>query len=146
MTAAASPADAILAVDGLDKHFGGLRAVAGASFSVRRGSRTALIGPNGAGKTTLFDLVTGFSSPDRGTILFDGRAIGGMAPHRICMLGLARTFQLTRVFAALPVVYTMMLAARGQPGESLCHLLARARDSGRSEIVVRERALALLRH
>ena len=90
MTAAGSSADAILTIGGLDKHFGGLRAVAGASFSVRRGSLTALIGPNGAGKTTLFDLVTGFASPDRGTILFDGRAIGGMSPHGICRLGLVR--------------------------------------------------------
>jgi neutral amino acid transport system ATP-binding protein len=146
MTAAGPSTESILAINGLDKHFGGLRAVAGASFSVRRGSLTALIGPNGAGKTTLFDLVTGFARPDRGTILFDGRAIDGMPPHRICMLGLVRTFQLTRVFAAMTVLDNMMLASKGQPGESLWKLLAQARDGSRSETAVRERALAMLRH
>src|SRR4029077_14251778 len=145
MTAAASPADAILAVDGLDKHFGGLRAVAGGSFSVRRGSLTALIGPNGAGKTTLFDLVTGFATPDRGTILFDDREIGGMPPHRISRLGLVRTFQLTRVFAAMTVLDNMMLASPNQPGESLWHLAVQQQANRRSETAVRERALTLLR-
>jgi neutral amino acid transport system ATP-binding protein len=146
MTAAGVSADPILAIDGLDKHFGGLRAVAGASFSVRRGSLTALIGPNGAGKTTLFDLVTGFASPDRGTIRFDGRSIAGLPPHRIAMLGLVRTFQLTRVFAAMTVLDNMMLAAPGQPGESLWHLVSPRRANRRSETAVYERALALLRH
>ena len=146
MTGASPSADPILAIDGLDKHFGGLRAVAGASFSVRRGSLTALIGPNGAGKTTLFDLVTGFASPDRGTIRFDGRSIAGLPPHRITALGLVRTFQLTRVFAAMTVLDNMMLAAPDQPGESLWHLVAPRHASRRSETAVRERALALLRH
>ena len=95
----------------------GLRAVAGASFAVKRGSITALIGPNGAGKTTLFDLVTGFVHPDRGAIRFEGRAIAGLAPHRIARLGLVRTFQLTRVFAAMTMLENMMLAPLGQPGE-----------------------------
>jgi neutral amino acid transport system ATP-binding protein len=146
MIEAGLSADPILAIDGLDKHFGGLRAVAGASFSVRRGSLTALIGPNGAGKTTLFDLVTGFASPDRGTIRFDGRPIAGLPPHRIAMLGLVRTFQLTRVFAAMSVLDNMMLAAPNQPGESLWHLMAPRHANRRSEVAVRDRASTLLRH
>ena len=146
MTAAGFPADSILAINGLEKRFGGLRAVAGASFSVRRGSLTALIGPNGAGKTTLFDLVTGFASPDAGTIRFDGRSVAGLPPHRVAGLGLVRTFQLTRVFAAMTVLDNMMLAAPGQPGESLWHLAAPRHANRRSETAVRERALALLRH
>jgi branched-chain amino acid transport system ATP-binding protein len=145
MTAAGSPADPILAIDGIEKRFGGLRAVAGASFSVRRGSLTALIGPNGAGKTTLFDLVTGFASPDAGTIHFDGRPIAGLRPHRIAGLGLVRTFQLTRVFAAMTVLENMMLAAPGQPGESLWRVATPRQANRRSETAVRERALALLR-
>jgi len=145
MTEAGRPADPILAIDGLEKHFGGLRAVAGASFSVSRGSLTALIGPNGAGKTTVFDLITGFASPDHGTIVFDGRSIAGLPPHRVATLGLVRTFQLTRVFAAMTVLDNMMLAAPDQPGESLWHLAAPRAGHRRSEAMVRERALSLLR-
>jgi neutral amino acid transport system ATP-binding protein len=140
------PADPILTIDDLHKSFGGLRAVAGAGFSVRRGSLTALIGPNGAGKTTLFDLVAGFSKPDHGTIRFEGRLIAGLPPHRVARLGLVRTFQLTRIFAAMTVLENMMLAAPGQPGESLLHLLAPTGANRRSEAAVRERALTLLRH
>src|SRR6516162_4933243 len=144
MTAAGSSADAILAIDGLHKSYGGLRAVAGASFSVRRGSLTALIGPNGAGKTTLFDLVTGFTGPDRGAIRFESRAIAGLPPHRIARRGLVRTFQLTRVFAAMTVLENMMLAPQGQPGESLLGLIAAGQRNWRSEAALRQRALGLL--
>jgi branched-chain amino acid transport system ATP-binding protein len=138
-------ADPILAIDRLEKYFGGLRAVSGTSFSVRRGSLTALIGPNGAGKTTVFDLVTGFTRPDRGTILFDGRAIEGLPSHRITRFGLVRTFQLTRVFAAMTVLENMMLAAPDQPGESLWRLAGAGARVRRSEAEVRERAQRLLR-
>jgi branched-chain amino acid transport system ATP-binding protein len=146
MSASEASADPVLVIDGVHKSFGGLRAVAGAGFSVRRGSLTALIGPNGAGKTTLFDLITGFARPDRGTIQFDGRAIARLPPHRVARLGLVRTFQLTRVFAAMTVLENMMLAPPGQPGESLLHLLAPGRGHRRVELEVRERALALLQH
>ena len=122
-----SVSDDILAIEGLEKSYGGLHAVAGASFTVGRGSITALIGPNGAGKTTLFDLITGFTRPDRGRVRFEGRAIAGLPPHRVARLGLVRTFQLTRVFAAMTVMENMMLAPRGQPGESLLGLIAARR-------------------
>jgi len=136
--------DAILAIEQVEKSYGGLRAVAGASFTVKRGSITALIGPNGAGKTTLFDLVTGFVHPDRGAIRFEGRAIAGLAPHRVARLGLVRTFQLTRVFAAMTIMENMMLAPLGQPGESLLGLITPGGRNRRSEAAIRERALALL--
>ena len=123
----------ILAIEQVEKSYGGLRAVAGASFTVKRGSLTALIGPNGAGKTTLFDLVTGFVHPDRGAIRFEGRAIAGLPPHRIARLGLVRTFQLTRVFAAMTIMENMMLAPLGQPGESLLGLITPGGRSRRSE-------------
>jgi len=134
----------ILEVAGLQKSFGGLRAVAGASFSVGRGSLTALIGPNGAGKTTLFDLVTGFTGPDRGTILFENRTIAGLPPHRVARLGLVRTFQLTRIFSAMTVLENMMLAPMGQPGESLLRMLRPGTGSRRVEARLRDSALALL--
>jgi ABC-type branched-subunit amino acid transport system ATPase component len=145
MSAPNEPADPILSIEGLEKSYGGLRAVAGASFTVRRGSLTALIGPNGAGKTTLFDLITGFIRPERGTICFEGHSIAGFAPHRIARLGLVRTFQLTRVFAAMTVRENMMLAAQEQPGESLWRLAIASKDSRRSEAAVGERVSQLLR-
>jgi branched-chain amino acid transport system ATP-binding protein len=139
-----SAAEPILVVEGLHKSFGGLRAVAGASFAVARGSITALIGPNGAGKTTLFDLVTGFGVPDAGAVRFEGRPIAGLPPHRIARRGLVRTFQLTRVFAAMSVLDNMMLAAPGQPGEALVRLALPGGGVRRRERQVRGRALALL--
>ena len=144
MTQSRPGADPILEIEGLHKSYGGLRAVAGASFSVRRGSLTALIGPNGAGKTTLFDLVTGFTGPDRGAIRFESRTIAGLPPHRIARRGLVRTFQLTRIFAAMTVLENMMLAPPGQPGESLLRVLQPGSGSRRVEAMQRERALALL--
>jgi ABC-type branched-subunit amino acid transport system ATPase component len=145
MSAPNEPAAPILSIEGVEKSYGGLNAVAGASFTVQRGSLTALIGPNGAGKTTLFDLITGFLRPQQGTICFDGYSIAGLAPHRIARLGLVRTFQLTRVFAAMTVRENMMLAAQSQPGESLLGLAIARRDSRQSETAVGERANELLR-
>jgi ABC-type branched-subunit amino acid transport system ATPase component len=139
-----APAAPILAVSDAAKSFDGLRAVAGASFAVARGSITALIGPNGAGKTTMFDLLTGFSRPDSGAILFEGREIGGMAPHVIARLGLVRTFQLTRVLAGMSVIDNMLLAAPRHPGEHLPLLLGRPWLARRAEIEARGRAEALL--
>src|SRR6185437_15346479 len=94
--------------------------------------------------TTLFDLVTGFGVPDAGEVRLDGRPIAGLPPHRIARRGLVRTFQLTRVFAAMSVLDNMMLAAPGQPGETLVRLVLPGSGVRRRERQVRERALALL--
>jgi ABC-type branched-subunit amino acid transport system ATPase component len=135
----------ILEVTGAAKSFDGLRAVAGASFTVERGSITALIGPNGAGKTTMFDLLSGFTRPDAGSIRLDGTEIAGKAPHRIARLGLVRTFQLTRVLAGMSVMDNMLLAARDQPGEHLPWLLMRPARVRAAEGEASVRAEALLR-
>ena len=94
---------AILETRGVVKRFGGLLAVSDASLDAHAGRITALIGPNGAGKTTLFAIVAGFLRPDGGGVRFDGEDITGMAPHRICRLGLVRTFQIVQPFGALSV-------------------------------------------
>lgn len=93
----------MLDVRAVSKSFGGLRAVADASLNVTAGEIVALIGPNGAGKTTLFSIVSGFQSPDTGSIAFDGRDITGMPAHRVCRLGIARTFQVVQPFGGLSV-------------------------------------------
>lgn len=94
---------AFLAVRDLTKRFGGLTAVADATFDVREGSITGLIGPNGAGKTTLFAMIAGFEQPSAGLVLLDGEEITGRKPHDLAKLGLARTFQIVQPFSGLSV-------------------------------------------
>lgn len=98
----------LLEVKELNKRFGGLHAVRNVSFVLQPGSITGVLGPNGAGKTTMFNLLTGFIRPDRGSVLFEGRSLDGLAPHQIVNRGLARTFQLARPFAGMSVVEARM--------------------------------------
>lgn len=102
---------ALLEVEGLSKHFGGLHAVRNLSFSVQEGEIVAIIGPNGAGKTTTFELLSGFLKPNAGDIRFRGRGIVGCKPHEICALGLARTFQIVRPFLTLTVARNVAVGA-----------------------------------
>jgi ABC-type branched-subunit amino acid transport system ATPase component len=97
-------APVLLDVRGVSKSFGGLRAVDNADLQVREGSVTALIGPNGSGKTTLFNLVTGVMAADSGRVVFDDRRIDDMPAHARGHLGLARTFQITRLFDSMTVL------------------------------------------
>jgi branched-chain amino acid transport system ATP-binding protein len=89
--------------------FGGLQAVEEVSFVVPQGSVKAVIGPNGAGKTTLFNLVTGFLSPQRGRIIYEGKEIQGCPAHRIARQGIARTFQLVQLFGHMTVLENVMV-------------------------------------
>ncbi len=100
-----------LVIRGLNKRFGGLRAVQDVSFTVQEGETVALIGPNGAGKTTSFHLISGFHPPDSGSVLAFGREITGLKPHDICAHGLARTFQVAKPFGAMTVLDNVMTGA-----------------------------------
>ena len=111
--------DPILIADHITRTFGGLTAVNVAHLEVQRGSITALIGPNGAGKTTFFNLLTGYDSPNSGTWSFNGKALNGIASHKVARLGIVRTFQLTKALYRLTVLENMALGARGQKGESV---------------------------
>jgi branched-chain amino acid transport system ATP-binding protein len=101
---------AILEVAGLEKSYGGVRALAGVSFGVERGELVAMIGPNGAGKTTCFNLLNGQLAPDAGTIALDGRSLVGLAPRQIWRLGVGRTFQVTQTFASMSVRENVQVA------------------------------------
>jgi len=94
----------------VQKSFEGFMAVAGASLTVEKGQVVAVIGPNGAGKTTLFNLITGHLRPDAGKIRFKGKEIAGLAPHKICRQGVARSFQLINVFGRLTVYENVQVA------------------------------------
>jgi neutral amino acid transport system ATP-binding protein len=135
---------ALLDVNDLFKHFGGIHAVAGATFEVAPGSITALIGPNGAGKTTLFNVITGFYRGDRGSVRFDGRQVFGHPPYEIARHGMVRTFQITKALAAMPVIDNMTLAAPQQPGERLRNVLLAPRSVRNREREVHEQAMELL--
>ena len=102
---------ALLEVRGITKRFGGLIAVNNLSFDVEKGEIVGLIGPNGAGKTTAFNVITGFYPPDSGTIRFNGKDITGLKPHKVCKMGIARTFQLVKPFAKLSVLENVVVGA-----------------------------------
>ena len=102
---------ALLEVEGLTRHFGGLRAVGDLSFEVKEGEILGLIGPNGAGKTTVFNLVTGFLRPSAGDVRLDGRSVVGLRPHAVVKRGLGRTFQIVKPFPGLSVRENVTLAA-----------------------------------
>lgn len=107
----------MLEIRGLSKSFAGFRAVAGVDLAVAEGEIAAVIGPNGAGKSTLFNLITGHLRPTAGQVLLDGRDITGVPPHRICGLGMGRSFQRANIFPKLTVfenVQAALLAHRGR--------------------------------
>ena len=121
----------ILEGAGVTKHFGGLAAVSLVDFKVDQGEIVGLIGPNGAGKTTLFNLVSGALVPKAGAINFKGEKINGLKPHRICRMGLARTFQSVKVFPNMPVFENVLLGSLfGRPNRlSTADAAARATET-----------------
>jgi branched-chain amino acid transport system ATP-binding protein len=101
----------LLSIEKLARYFGALGAVNGVSLEVAARERRALIGPNGAGKTTIFNLITGHLAPSAGRIVFDGRPLTGLSPHRVARRGISRSFQRTNLFPRLPVLENLRLAA-----------------------------------
>lgn len=117
----------MLKVTNLSKFFGGLKAVNEVSLNVSEGQIVSLIGPNGAGKTTMFAMVAGFIEPNSGTVMFDGNDITGQQPHRICDLGMVRTFQVTQPFAKLTTLENIMVGAYCRTGN---------RDQAEAEAII----------
>ncbi|MDH4325938.1 MAG: branched-chain amino acid ABC transporter ATP-binding protein/permease, partial [Betaproteobacteria bacterium] len=98
----------------VSRHFGGIRAVAGASLAVRAGEIHALIGPNGAGKTTLFNIASGMFAPDAGSVTLGGAQVQGLPADRICRRGLARSFQITNLFKGLTIYENLRLSLQAR--------------------------------
>jgi branched-chain amino acid transport system ATP-binding protein len=101
----------VLSVVRVNKHFGGVVAVKDLSFDVQAGEVIGLMGPNGAGKTTLINIISGEYKPDSGTVMFKGNNITGLPPHRICHLGIGRTYQIPQPFAKLTALQNIAVAA-----------------------------------
>jgi branched-chain amino acid transport system permease protein len=120
----------LIKVISISKRFGGLQAVKDLSFSIYEGEILGLIGPNGAGKTTVFNLISGFISPDSGTIHFGGKDITSLGiPHRFCRQGIGRTFQIVKPFQSMTVLENVMVG-----------VFSRVRDVS----VAREEALRII--
>jgi branched-chain amino acid transport system ATP-binding protein len=105
---------ALLELDGVTRKYGALVALDQIAMRVEEGEVRAVIGPNGAGKTTLFNVITGTVSPTAGQIRFAGQAIAGLPSHRICRLGLSRTFQITALFPEMTARENAQLAAQAR--------------------------------
>jgi branched-chain amino acid transport system ATP-binding protein len=109
----------LIVVEDVHKHFGGFRAVDGASLEIAEGSITGLIGPNGAGKTTLFNVIAGVLKPTSGRVTMAGEDITGLPPHELFHKGLLRTFQIAHEFSSMTVRENLMMVPAAQAGETL---------------------------
>ena len=130
----------LLAAHDVSKRFGGVIALAGVSFHVDAGDIVGIVGPNGAGKTTLFDIIAGLQQPTSGRVEYDGRQITGLPAHRIARLGLARTFQIPRLFVQMNVLQNVLVGAytsglgRHRAHEVSLESLARVGLADRAEV------------
>ena len=109
----------MIRVENLHRHFGGFRAVDGASLEIATGSITGLVGPNGAGKTTLFNVIAGVLEPTSGRVTMDGADITGLPPHVLFGKGLLRTFQIAHEFSSMTCRENLMMVPGQQSGETL---------------------------
>ncbi len=134
----------LLEVNNISKYFGGLQAVKNVSFGVAQGCIKAVIGPNGAGKTTLFNLVSGFLSPDSGSILYRDAPIHGKSPHEIAAQGLSRTFQHIRLFAHMTALENVMVGRHVRSRAGFVAGMLNLPWTGREEQETRERALEIM--
>lgn len=137
----------MLEVRNLRKTFSGFVATNDVSLSVPRGEISAIIGPNGAGKSTLFNLITGHLVPDSGEVLLEGRNITGVAPHKLCRMGMARSFQRTNIFQRLSVYENIQAAYISFGGQSLNMWgVSRNQFRDKTEAMIEQLALGPLAH
>ena len=134
----------LLEAKGLTKRFGGLVAVDQVDFTVEKGEIRGLIGPNGAGKTTFFNCITGFLSPDAGTIRFEGHHLVGLRPHEVTELGIARTFQNIRLFHNMTALENVLVGRHIRLRSGIFGAILRDRRTVEEERGAGRRALALL--
>ncbi len=135
-----------LRVSGVNKSFGGLRALRDTDFAASRGLITCLVGPNGAGKTTIFNVVTGFLRPDTGHVAFRGRSLDGLRPQAIVAQGIARTFQNLRLFQDLTALDNVLVGQPDHAGEGPLGAILRPLHTARAQARKRAEARDILAH
>jgi branched-chain amino acid transport system ATP-binding protein len=128
----------------LRKEFGGLVAVNDVDFFIPHKAIVSLIGPNGAGKTTFFNMLTGVYKPTRGVVFFEGKTITGLPPHKVTVLGMARTFQNIRLFHNMTALENVMVAMHSRIKGGVWASIIRTPRLRREEAAARDRALELL--
>jgi ABC-type branched-subunit amino acid transport system ATPase component len=134
----------LLETRNLTKYFGGLAAVKDFNFYVEEGEIVSIIGPNGSGKTTFFNLVTGIYHPDSGEILLNGESLVGLRPDEISRRGIARTYQMLRIFANMSVIDNVLVGMHAHLKSSLIASICRFPSMIKEEKKAREEALEIL--
>jgi len=134
----------VLDIQDVRFNYGGVQALAGATVKIPKGKVTGLIGPNGAGKSTLVEIIAGGLKPSAGHIYYEGTDIAGLQREKLFNLGIARTFQQTRLLPRLSVLENVMIAAPGQTGENLFSAMFGRRRWARQEQQLIDRADYLL--
>lgn len=138
--------DQLLTLKGISKDFGGLRAVNRVDLTVKEGRITALIGPNGSGKSTLINIISGVYAATEGNIFFEGKCIDGLPTHKIVEMGIARTFQLTKLFKGMTVLENAMMGGHSWAKAGNFFPIVLNRPSVRNEEkVVYEYAMEMLK-
>ena len=130
----------MIRVENLHRHFGGFRAVDGATLEIRKGSITGLIGPNGAGKSTLFNVIAGRLPPTSGRVVMDGEDVTGLPPHELFAKGLLRTFQIAHEFGSMTVRENLRMVPAMQSGETLWNAWFNRGRVAREEAAIRAKA------
>ena len=130
----------MIRVENLHRHFGGFRAVDGATLEIAKGSITGLVGPNGAGKSTLFNVIAGALPPTSGKVYLDGEDITGLPPHELFAKGLLRTFQIAHEFSSMTVRENLMMVPPAQTGETLWNSWFQRGRIAREEEAIRRKA------
>jgi branched-chain amino acid transport system ATP-binding protein len=136
--------DIRLSVQGVNKRFGGLQALANVGLQIRAGEIYGLIGPNGAGKTTFFNVITGLYTPDSGEFMLDGQPYTPQAVHQVTQAGIARTFQNIRLFGGMTALENVMVGRHVRTHQGILGAIFRTPAERREEKEIRERAIELL--
>jgi branched-chain amino acid transport system ATP-binding protein len=134
----------LLQIGDIKKSFGNLHALDGVTFTVNEREVHILIGPNGSGKTTLINVISGFYKPDSGSVVLGGKDITGIPPHKAYAMGVARTFQIPSLFTKLTLIENVLVADKGNPGESFVRSVIR-RSWIKKETESTERAYGILK-
>jgi branched-chain amino acid transport system ATP-binding protein len=136
--------ETILNIQGVNKRFGGLQALSDVSMKIKRGQIYGLIGPNGAGKTTFFNVITGLYQPDTGVFELAGKPYSPSAPHEVAKAGIARTFQIIRLFGEMSAVENVMVGRHVRTHQGVFGAVFHHKAAREEEAAIRRRAMELL--